>query len=547
MALLGDPLVFVPQSRPDQGELTPPNIIKLGEQANTQQQPQTNYSNINSLQTQHNTYITPPPTKNNHTHLFPPQQVQLKWKDVAPVKTTLKNLGNTCFMNSVLQCLSYLPPLVDLCGRRLHSSTCNRESFCVVCEFEKHVCDIHTKGLRTIAPHRMMKGLVSLSRDFQPGRQQDALDYYLALVQRLHQASLDAGHSEGFTITPETSTTTAIHQIFGGRLRSKTECIACGSSSTAKESFFYLSLECGRKRSASVAAALKQYLSPDRSARDKRGSCSHCGELVDSRASHRIESSPHVLVLHLRRTDRINGVKSGKFLIDDVIKLGESSNDDKEGFVDKYKLIGVIVHSGVSLRSGHYRCYVLSSADIWYHLDDERIEQVSMNRLQSDAVYMLFYLRQATSDTANVTACEKEPTSNKDEHWVPAMNVPSARDFDTESSNSSNDSKMLPHDPVPDPVPSGQPGQPVSLQALRNVSTWEDLPESAIARASSLKKKYAKSNVGATRGFKRRKYDALDAEVDQGRKNKIRRREERLIAAAEPQKVQGRRRKNPRI
>jgi len=38
----------------------------------------------------------------------------------------LRNLGNSCYLNSVLQCLTYTPPLANFCLTLQHSSLCNR-------------------------------------------------------------------------------------------------------------------------------------------------------------------------------------------------------------------------------------------------------------------------------------------------------------------------------------------------------------------------------------------------------------------------------------
>lgn len=50
----------------------------------------------------------------------------MKWERVYRIGAGLHNLGNTCFLNSVVQCLTYTPPLANYLLSKEHSRTCER-------------------------------------------------------------------------------------------------------------------------------------------------------------------------------------------------------------------------------------------------------------------------------------------------------------------------------------------------------------------------------------------------------------------------------------
>jgi len=57
------------------------------------------------------------------------------WRHENPPGSGLKNLGNTCFLNSVLQCILYTVPLKNYLDYSEHSQMCKIKGICFICEY----------------------------------------------------------------------------------------------------------------------------------------------------------------------------------------------------------------------------------------------------------------------------------------------------------------------------------------------------------------------------------------------------------------------------
>ena len=95
-------------------------------------------------------------------YLYPKGKVydSLEWKEAKKIGAGLYNLGNTCFLNSTLQCLLYAPLLNNYLLSREHSQSCSVIGFCSICEMEKLAAE-SCVSKKPIAPKKIVSNLKS--------------------------------------------------------------------------------------------------------------------------------------------------------------------------------------------------------------------------------------------------------------------------------------------------------------------------------------------------------------------------------------------------
>uniref|UniRef100_A0A1B8XTK7 USP domain-containing protein n=1 Tax=Xenopus tropicalis TaxID=8364 RepID=A0A1B8XTK7_XENTR len=253
----------------------------------------------------------------------------------------LRNLGNTCYMNSVLQCLTYTAPLANYFLTCEHSKRCVKKGFCMMCLMQKHIAQVKSVSGRGANQAR-------IAGHFKQGRQEDAHEFLRYAVDALQQACLTGYDSLD-------RTTTFIHQVFGGYLRSEVRCLNCSGVSDTFDQFLDLQLDI--KKANSVIEALKEYVRPENLG-ESCYKCSKCNEMVTATKTFSIHQPPNVLTLCLNRFDVFSDNKISKMVTyPEFIDIHPYTSEKSEGTIN-YRLYAVLVHAGNTCNSGHYYCYV---------------------------------------------------------------------------------------------------------------------------------------------------------------------------------------------
>ncbi|MBN3283847.1 UBP36 hydrolase, partial [Polyodon spathula] len=322
-----------------------------------------------------------------HKMLFPGNRLSMKWERVYRVGAGLHNLGNTCFLNSTVQCLTYTPPLANYLLSKEHSRSCHQSGFCMMCIMENHLIQAFANTGNAIKPVSFIRDLKKIARHFRFGSQEDAHEFLRYTIDAMQKACLN-----GYTkLDRQTQATTLVHQIFGGYLRSRVKCSVCKSVSDTYDPYLDVAVEI--RQAPNIVRALELFVKPDVLIGENAYMCAKCKKKVPASKRFTVHRPSSVLTLSLKRFANFSGGKITKDVgypefLNIRPYMSQSSGDPV-----MYGLYAVLVHSGYSCHAGHYYCYVKASSGQWYQMNDSMVHASNIKVVLNQQAYVLFYLR----------------------------------------------------------------------------------------------------------------------------------------------------------
>uniref|UniRef100_A0A8C9D0R1 ubiquitinyl hydrolase 1 n=1 Tax=Panthera leo TaxID=9689 RepID=A0A8C9D0R1_PANLE len=333
-----------------------------------------------------------------------------------PALTGLRNLGNTCYMNSILQCLCNAPHLADYFNRNCYQDDINRSNLLghkgeVAEEFGIIMKALWTGQYRYISPKDFKITIGKINDQFAGYSQQDSQELLLFLMDGLHEDLNKADnrkrhkeenndHLDDFKAAEHAwqkhkqLNESIIVALFQGQFKSTVQCLTCHKKSRTFEAFMYLSLPLASTSKCTLQDCLRLFSKEEKLTDNNRFYCSHCRTRRDSLKKIEIWKLPPVLLVHLKRFSYDGRWKqklqtSVDFPLENLdlsqYVIGPKNN------LKKYNLFSVSNHYG-GLDGGHYTAYCKNAArQRWFKFDDHEVSDISISSVKSSAAYILFY------------------------------------------------------------------------------------------------------------------------------------------------------------
>ena len=288
----------------------------------------------------------------------------------------LENLGQTCYFNSIVQCIFHCPLLRET----IKSAPQSVLSVAVIRELRLLFTQMGKKSsLGYLKTLRCFSAAINIPEckeaNMNKNRQEDACMFFLRLIEHFRKK-----------FKP-------LSDIFEGDLRSTVTCQRCFTSYTKTDPFGLLPLAFPEDKNEhdvsythDVYDLLDDFVTPEIIS---GYNCARCSTQNPTEKTLDILSTPKVLVLQLKRFQGLQKVEDFvRFPSNLRLNFAGVGNGEHQ----LYHLTGVVCHIGQSLANGHYVAYVLAE-EKWLLADDKTVQQVPYRTVKSQEVYLLFYVR----------------------------------------------------------------------------------------------------------------------------------------------------------
>lgn len=325
----------------------------------------------------------------------------------------LWNIGNTCFMNSIIQCLSHTRELTAFLRAQSTTERGTSKDHRILVEYTKLIKDMWSGTQRSVNPSELKYAFSSKHRMYSGSAQQDAQEFLRFFLDSLHGAlnvavkrdplgELDDDMNNRVKADMlwewySKAENSMIKDLFVGQLRSTLKCTYCNTESTMFDPFWDLSLPLPTSNSRSkLENCLEMFIKEEIMDGIDQPTCSKCNTRRKCTKSLTIERFPKYLVIHLKRFSETRWSKLTNVIEfpcgERGLNLQPYASEDNVGPA-YYTLYGISNHMG-STAGGHYVAVCKhSKTKEWNEFNDNFVSETSERSLITSSAYVLFYER----------------------------------------------------------------------------------------------------------------------------------------------------------
>ncbi|CAG8507206.1 27736_t:CDS:2 [Gigaspora margarita] len=331
--------------------------------------------------------------------------------------TGLRNLGNTCFMNSILQCLSGTLPFARYFLDGSFKRHINRDNPLgtkgeLADKFATLIRVMWSDQYVSVSPVTFKEAIGCFAPQFSGSEQQDSQEFLAYLLDGLHEdLNLNYHNTEINDLTQDYDdidnlplniaselawekhlmrNSSIVVSLFQGQFCNRLMCMTCGKTSTSFDVFMYLSLPIPTNiknfKRVDLEMCLKSFIKEEILDGNDAWNCPRCNCPRRTTKQLSISRLPDILLIHLKRfsfygpfRDKlettvhfpIRRLDLTPYVPSNSSDGGSRPNSQQMGpFV--YDLYAISNHYG-GLNGGHYTACVRNGyRNEWHNFDDSR-------------------------------------------------------------------------------------------------------------------------------------------------------------------------------